>query len=156
MQNHFPSKSMSLAGETMQNQRITDTIPEPGLKSIITQATVITGEIQGQSDLNVEGQFTGNIDIGGLLFIGKGGNFKGEARVENMVIEGRVEGHVKATAKIEIRCSGHIQGNIVCQQIAIAEGAFFDGKIKTNKGKPLDPEYFIEKRKDLQSGMEIK
>jgi cytoskeletal protein CcmA (bactofilin family) len=140
----------------MQNQRITDTAPDTGLKTAITPATVITGEIKGQGDLQLEGQFTGTLEINGLLFVGKKGSFNGEARVENMVIEGRVEGQIKASAKIEIRSSGHIQGNIVCRQIAIAEGAFFDGKIKTNKGELLTPEYFVEKRKGLQSGLEVK
>jgi cytoskeletal protein CcmA (bactofilin family) len=136
----------------MQNQRITDTVSEPGLKTIITPATLITGEIQGQGDLNLEGQFDGNIEIGGLLFVGKAGSFKGEATAENMVIEGRIEGQIKAINKIEIRSSGHVLGNIFCQQIAIAEGAFLDGKVKTKKGKLLTPEYFVEKRKDLQPG----
>jgi cytoskeletal protein CcmA (bactofilin family) len=140
----------------MQNQRITGTVPESGLKTIITPATVITGEIQGQGDLNLEGQLTGNIEIGGLLFIGKAASFKGEAIAENMVIAGWVEGQIKATAKIEIRSSGHIQGTIFCQQIAIAKGAFVDGAIKTKKGEPLTPDYFVEKRKDLQPGQEVK
>ena len=134
----------------MQNQRVADTVLEPELKTVITAATVITAEIQGQGDLNLEGQLTGNIEIGGLLFIGKAGSFNGEATAENMVIEGRVEGQIKAANKIEIRCNGHIQGNIFCRQIAIAEGAFVDGKIKTKKGKLLTPDYFVEKRKNLQ------
>ncbi|MEI6614475.1 MAG: polymer-forming cytoskeletal protein [Chrysiogenales bacterium] len=137
----------------MQNQRITDIVPEPGLKTTITPATFIAGEIQGQDDLNLEGQLTGNIDIGGLLFVGKKGSFKGKAKAGNMIIEGRMEGQIKATAKIEIRSSGHIQGTIICQQIVIAEGAFWDGKIKPNKGKILIPKYFVEKRKDLQPGL---
>jgi cytoskeletal protein CcmA (bactofilin family) len=140
----------------MQNQRIVDTVPEPGLKTIITPATVITGEIQGQGDLILEGQLTGNIAIEGLLLIGKGAIFKGEATAENIIIAGWVEGQIKATAKIEIRSSGLIQGTIVCQQIAIAEGAFLDNKIKTAKGELLTPEYFVEKRKDLQSGQKVK
>jgi len=134
----------------MQNLRITDTVPESGLKTVITSATVINGEIKGQGDFYLEGQLTGNIEVGGLLFIGKAGSFQGEATAENMVIEGRVEGQIKAASKIEIRSSGNILGNIFCQQIAIAEGAFLDGKVKTKKGKLLTPEYFVEKRKDLQ------
>jgi cytoskeletal protein CcmA (bactofilin family) len=134
----------------MQNQRIADTFPEPGQKTIITAATSIGGEIQGQGDLNLEGKFTGNIEIDGLLFVGKNGCFNGEATAGNMIIEGRIEGEIKANAKIEIRSSGHIQGNIVCQQIVIGEGAFLDGKVKTRKGKLLNPEYFVEKRKELQ------
>jgi cytoskeletal protein CcmA (bactofilin family) len=136
----------------MQNQRIADTISEPGQISIITAATLITGEINGKGDLNLEGQLTGNIDIAGLLFVGKKGNFNGDASAENMIIEGRIEGQIKANVKIEIRSSGYIQGNIICQQIVIAEGAFLDGKVKTRKGKLLTPEYFVEKRKDLLPG----
>ena len=138
----------------MQNQRITDSISETEPKTIITRTTVITAEIQGQGDLSLEGQLTGNIAIGGLLFVGKSGSFKGEATARNMVIEGRVEGQIKAIGKIEVRSSGTIQGNISCEQIAIAEGAFLDGKIKTKKGKPLIPDYFVEKRCDLQTGRE--
>jgi cytoskeletal protein CcmA (bactofilin family) len=140
----------------MQNQRITDALPEPGLKTVITPASLITGEVRGQGDFRLEGQFTGSIEIDGLFFVAKEGNFKGEAKVENMVIEGRVDGQIRAVTKIEIRSSGHVQGNIICQQIAIAEGAFFDGKIKTNKGKIVTPEYFVEKRKDLQSDLKAK
>jgi len=138
----------------MQNQRITDTIPEPGQKSIITTATLITGEIHGKGDLTLEGQLNGNIEIDGLLVVGKKGNFNGEASAENMIIEGRIEGQIKASVKIEIRSSGYIQGNIICQQIVIAEGAFLDGKVKTKKGKVLTPEYFVEKRKDLLPGQQ--
>jgi|GEM_PF-4038529 len=49
--------------------------------------------------------------------------------------------------RIEVRSSGRMEGNIVCQKIAIAEGAFMDGEVHTHKGKPLSPEYFTEKRK---------
>jgi len=135
----------------MQNQRITDTVIPMEQKNVITPSTIINGEIQGQGDLNLEGQFIGNISIKGLLFIGKAGSFKGEATAENMILEGRVEGMIKVTAKIEIRFSGSLQGNIFCQKIAIAEGAFIDGEIRTRKGKSLAPEYFEEKRKGLLS-----
>jgi len=136
----------------MQNLRITDAVPETGLKTSITAATIITGEIQGQGDMHLEGQLTGKIQVKGLLFIGKNGNFNGEATAENIIIEGHVEGQIDAAAKIEIRSSGVIKGTVICQRIVIAEGAFFEGKIKTRKGKPLTPEYFVEKRKDLQPG----
>jgi cytoskeletal protein CcmA (bactofilin family) len=140
----------------MQNLRITDAVPENRLKTSITAATIITGEIQGQGDLHLEGQLTGKIQIKGLLFVGKNGNFKGEATAENIIIEGQIEGQINAAAKIEIRSSGVIQGTIVCQRIVIAEGAFLDGKVKTRKGNLLTPEYFVEKRKELQPGQEIK
>jgi cytoskeletal protein CcmA (bactofilin family) len=133
----------------MQNQRTTDMVSENGRPSRISEATTITGDIRGSGDLAVDGKLNGNIEIDGLLTFGKAASFNGEASAENMIIEGHVEGQVKANAKIEIRNSGHVQGNIICQKIVIAEGAFLDGKIKTKKGKTLNPEFFVEKRKDL-------
>ena len=42
-----------------------------------------------------------------------------------------------------------MEGNIACQKIAIAEGAFMDGEVHTHNGQALAPDYFAEKRKDL-------
>jgi cytoskeletal protein CcmA (bactofilin family) len=66
-----------------------------------------------------------------------------------MILAGRVEGRITVAGKIEIRSTAHVQGDLVCQCIAIAENAQLDGEVHTHKGKPLAPDYFTEKRKDL-------
>ena len=136
----------------MQNQRIADNTAASEQKSFITKATCITGEISGKGDLRLDNQMNGVITLKGLLFIGKDCLFSGRAEADHIIVEGRVEGRIKALDKIEIRAGSHVQGKIVCQRIAIAEGAFLDGEVKSKKGNPLAPAYFIEKRKDLQSG----
>lgn len=135
----------------MQNQRIADNASESKENSSMTKATSITGEISGQGDLRLEGRIDGDIKLKGLLFIDKECHFQGQAEAENIIIEGRMEGRIQASDKIEIRAGGHVQGRIVCQQIAIAEGAFLDGDVKSMKGNLLAPTYFNEKRKELQS-----
>lgn len=135
----------------MQNQRIVDNTAATEQKSSITRATSITGEISGQGDLRLEGRIDGDIKLKGLLFIGRECRFQGQAEAENIIIEGRVEGRIQALDKIEIRAGGHVLGKIVCQQIAIAEGAFLDGAVQSQKGKLVAPTYFNEKRKELQT-----
>jgi len=83
------------------------------------------------------------------LFIGENGAVQGEVAAGNMILAGRVEGRVKVEGKIEIRSTAYIQGDLICQRIAIAEDAHLDGEVHTHKGKPLAAEYFTEKRKDL-------
>jgi cytoskeletal protein CcmA (bactofilin family) len=68
-----------------------------------------------------------------------------------MVLAGRVQGKIMVQERIEIRSSGRMEGNIICQKISIAEGAFLNGEVHTHKGRPLTPDYFTEKRKDLQA-----
>jgi len=138
-------------GVTMQNQRIADNTDAAEQKSSITKATSITGGISGHGDLHLEGRIDGDIKLKGLLLIGRECRFQGQAEAENIIIEGRVEGRIKALDRIEIRAGGHVQGKIVCQQIAIAEGAFLDGDVKSMKGKLVATTYFNEKRKELQT-----
>ncbi len=133
----------------MENQRISDRIAEPQQKSFFSKTTCVSGEISGQGDLSLEGQFDGNINLKGVLFIGKTCRFSGQVTAEHIIIEGSAEGKIKALDKIEIRSSGHVKGKIVCQKIAIAEGAYLDGDVKSKKGSLLEPSYFVEKRKEL-------
>ncbi len=135
----------------MQNQRIADNAADAEQKSSVTMGTSITGAINGHGDLRLEGRIDGDIKLKGLLFIGGECRFQGQAEAENIIIEGQVEGRIKALDKIEIRAGGRVRGKIVCQQIAIAEGAFLDGDVKSMKGKSLAPTYFNEKRKELQN-----
>ncbi len=135
----------------MQNQRIADTIADTGQRSSISKTTIITGEISGQGDLRLEGRFEGDLKLQGVLFIGGECSFQGKAEAENIIIEGRVEGRIKALEKIEIRAGGQVRGKIICQQIAIAEGAFLEGDVESGKGKLVAPIYFNEKRKELQT-----
>lgn len=133
----------------MENQRTVDSLVDPGNKTAIKQATTITGRVSGPGDLFLDGKINGDIDISGLLFIGENGVVQGEIAAGNMILAGRVEGQVTVAGKIEIRSTAYIQGDLVCQRIAIAEDARLDGEVHTHKGKPLAPEYFTEKRKDL-------
>lgn len=135
----------------MQNQRIADNAAAAEQKSSITGATSISGEISGQGELRLEGRINGDIKLKGLLFISKECCFQGQAEAENFIIEGRMEGRIKAWDKIEIRAGGYVRGKIICRQIAIAEGAFLDGNVKSMKGNLVTPTYFDEKRKELQT-----
>lgn len=134
----------------MDNQRIGDSLVDPETKTTFTPTVSITGNISGPGDLFLDGKVIGDIAIDGLLFIGESGVVQGKVAAGNMILAGQVQGRITLTGKIEIRSSANVQGNIVCQKIAIAEGANLDGEVHTRKGKPLAPDYFTEKRKDLQ------
>jgi cytoskeletal protein CcmA (bactofilin family) len=138
-------------GEIMENQRTVDSLVDPGNKSTIKPATTITGKISGPGDLFLDGKLEGDISISGLLFIGENGSVQGELSAGNLILAGRVQGRITVAGKIEIRSTAHVRGSLVCQRIAIAEDAQMDGEVHTHKGKPLAPDYFTEKRKDLNN-----
>ncbi len=123
--------------------------PENG-KTVIAAGTRFKGNVAGSADVYLEGECEGRIQLQALLHIGKQAVLKGQVQATHVVVEGQVEGDIAAEGRIEIRTTGRIRGNLVCQSLAIAEGAFFEGQVARADGKTLAPTYFSEKRKDLQ------
>lgn len=134
----------------MENKRIADCFIDPESKSTILATSCITGTINGPGDLVLDGELKGDIAISGLLFIGESGSVHGKVSAGNMIVAGKIRGRITVQERMEIRSCATIEGNIVCMQIAIAEGAELNGEVHTHKGKALAPDYFTEKRKELQ------
>lgn len=135
----------------MENQRLESSFVDPENKTAFPASTRITGTVSGPGDLILNGALKGDITIAGLLFLGESGSVQGKITAGNMILAGHVQGRITVTDIVEVRSSGHVLGDIVCQKIVIAEGAYLDGEVHTHKGKPLAPNFFSEKRKELQS-----
>jgi cytoskeletal protein CcmA (bactofilin family) len=136
----------------MLDRRITDKMDhdENALKAIISENTTIKGNMTGNEEVILHGKFNGKMNLNSLLFVKITGNLKGMVKTENMIIEGEVEGEIVVQNKIEVRASGRFNGELICKQIAIEEGAFFQGNISMESGQEVSPTYFKEKRKELQ------
>jgi len=137
----------------MENTRVSESFAEPDGKSVLLGRTRVVGNISGPGDVLLDGEIEGDVAVAGLLFIGESGSVRGQISAGNLVLAGEIRGRVKAAGRVEVRCSGRLVGDIVCQKIAIAEGAFLDGKVHTHKGQPLAPEVFTEKRQELQAAI---
>ena len=108
------------------------TIPSvPGSqRTVIGRTVVAQGQIASAEDLQIDGKFDGSISVADhILTVGPEGHVKAEIRARQVVIQGSVEGDVTAREKIEIRRSGHVEGDLVAGSIAIEEGASFKGSI---------------------------
>ncbi|MCK5055488.1 MAG: polymer-forming cytoskeletal protein [Candidatus Aminicenantes bacterium] len=134
------------------DRRITDRImnSENIQKTIIDENTKIKGNFTSDDDVTMRGNFDGTMKLNSLLLVGRSGKTKGKINAENMIVEGEVEGEVIVQNTIEVRNGGRFKGNVICKQIAIEEGAFFQGDVNMDNGRKITPTYFKEKRKDLK------
>jgi len=97
--------------------------------SQVGEHTTFTGNIAGSEDILVNGELVGDIDIRASLRVGPTGNIKGTIKAINVVIEGKVEGTLKIEEKIELMSNANINANMECKQLAVSDGAFFEGKV---------------------------
>jgi cytoskeletal protein CcmA (bactofilin family) len=102
--------------------------------ALIGKSVVIKGELSGSEDLYVDGNVEGKIELRShSLTVGPNGRVKADLTAKNIVIEGKVEGAVKATDRVDLRKSAVVTGDLTTQRISIEEGAFLKGKVEIEK-----------------------
>jgi cytoskeletal protein CcmA (bactofilin family) len=108
--------------------------PQTGDGAHIGKSVVIKGELSGSEDLYVDGSVEGNIELrNNSLTVGPNGKVKANVSAKSVVIQGRLEGSVSASDRVELRKSAVVTGDVTTQRIAIEEGAFLKGKIDIQK-----------------------
>ncbi|MCK4951608.1 MAG: polymer-forming cytoskeletal protein [Gammaproteobacteria bacterium] len=125
-----------------KKRRLTDNIHKS--QSILSESSILTGTLAGDSDYVIYGSIDGTCDLAGTLMLQKPGKWTGNITAGNVVIAGKVDGDVQARDKLELTATARIAGNITGQTIAIAEGAVVEGNVSmTGKG---GVSYFEDRR----------
>ena len=97
--------------------------------SILGSTLKFKGELTADEDLLIQGQVEGTIRHSSSLTIGDTGHVKADVSAEYIAVDGRVDGDLRGVKSVKIRESAQINGNIVSPNVALLEGAKFNGKI---------------------------
>ncbi len=109
-------------------------MPKTGEFAHIGKSVVIKGELSGSEDLYVDGKVEGIIQLqDNNLVIGPNGYVHAEVNAKGVAVQGKLEGNIRASERVELLKSAVIVGDIVTQRIAIEEGAYFKGKVDIQK-----------------------
>ena len=108
--------------------------PQTGEVAHIGKSVVIKGELSGSEDLYVDGNVEGKIELRNhSLTVGPNGKVKADVSAKAVVIQGKLEGSVNASDRVELRKTAVVTGDLTTQRIAIEEGAFLKGKVEVQK-----------------------
>jgi len=108
--------------------------PKTGEFAHIGKSVIIKGELSGSEDLYVDGQVEGTIELqGNSLIIGPNGQVRANVNAKAVVVEGKLEGDIRASERAELKKSAIAVGDIVTQRVAIEDGAYFKGKVDIQK-----------------------
>jgi cytoskeletal protein CcmA (bactofilin family) len=106
--------------------------------SRITAGLSLKGELSGSEELWVGGNVEGTLRFSGArVVVGASGTVHGEIEARDIVIEGRVDGNLRADERVAISRSGQIKGDASAPRVAIEEGAVFNGAVEViREGEP--------------------
>ena len=119
--------------------------------NIVGVGTEITGDINTNGDIRIDGFLSGNIITEGKLVVGETGKIKGEVNCKNSEVLGMIEGKIKVKELLTLKSSARIYGDIITKKLSIEPGSLFTGNCNMNDDaitdvKPKDKK-FEEKSK---------
>jgi cytoskeletal protein CcmA (bactofilin family) len=109
-------------------------VPKSGEFALIGKSVVIKGELSGSEDLYLDGQVEGSIELRDhSLTVGPNGVVKANVSAKGVIVQGKVDGSICASDRVELRQSAVVTGDLATQRISIEEGAFLKGKVDVQK-----------------------
>jgi cytoskeletal protein CcmA (bactofilin family) len=100
----------------------------------IGKSVVIKGELSCNEDLYIDGQVEGTIDPkGNRLTIGPNGSVKADVNACAVVVQGKLEGNIYASDRVDLKQSAIVVGHIATQRISIDEGAYLKGSVNIQR-----------------------
>ena len=98
--------------------------------NIITDGTVIKGDIVASGDFRLDGKLEGNIQLNGKLVIGDSGIVNGNVLCQNANIIGTVNGNISVKELLSLHATARVRGDILINNLSIEPGAMFSGKCR--------------------------
>jgi cytoskeletal protein CcmA (bactofilin family) len=104
--------------------------PKTGEFAHIGKSVVVKGELSGSEDLYVDGNVEGSIELRNhSLIVGPNGTVKATVNAKSVVVQGKVDGAISASERVELRKSAVVNGDVSTLRIAIEDCDSFQGKI---------------------------
>ena len=117
--------------------------PPESVISIIGPGMRITGDLDTEGTVRIEGRVEGNVRAGKAVVLGKDGSVEGTILTQDAVISGRLVGTLTAESRLELQASSRIDGEVHARRMQLEEGAILNGTVNMGDRKispPLAPE----------------
>src|SRR5437773_852313 len=87
---------------------------------------VFEGKLSFQGQVRFDGTFTGEITTDDLLIIGETAKVSADITCGSVVINGEVNGKIKARDSVELRGHARVKADLVTQSLVMDKGVVFD------------------------------
>ncbi len=119
-----PSKPLFRREEESVSQRTGE------VHTLLGKGSEFEGKLTFEGQVRIDGKFNGQIVTKDVLVIGDGAKVNAEIQAGTVIINGQVEGNVKATQIIELKTPGRVKGNLETPSLSMDRGVIFEGSLK--------------------------
>lgn len=98
-----------------------------GARTYLDQGSKISGRLEFQGPVQIEGQVDGEISANDSLTIGESAVVTAQIKASSIIVAGKLSGEISASERIEIRPSAQVSGNLTTPRLVVHDGAIFEG-----------------------------
>ena len=95
------------------------------MPSIIAKGLVVSGNMECDGELQVDGIVVGDVRADKLT-LGETAHITGEIDVDTLVVHGKIDGNIQAV-DVTITATGRVKGDVLNSSLNIDPGAIVDG-----------------------------
>ncbi len=109
----------------------------PGeVHTLLGKGSEFEGKLTFEGQVRIDGKFNGQIVTKDVLVIGDGARVTAEINAGTVIINGTVEGNVRAAQLIELHAPARVKGSLESPALTMDRGVVFEGTTKMeNLGK---------------------
>src|SRR5947209_1155847 len=110
--------------------------PQGEINTLLGRGTSFEGKLTFEGTVRIDGKLSGEIFSEDILVVGEGAEVKAKIEVGTLIVEGNVEGNVKAAKLVELHAPARVRGNLETPQLFIDKGVVFEGNCKMDGLQP--------------------
>jgi cytoskeletal protein CcmA (bactofilin family) len=99
--------------------------------SWISGSILVRGDVVSTGDLLIDGQVQGTIELGDhSLTIGPSASVVADLAAKVITVSGTVVGNVKGAARVELKATAKVEGDVSAPAFVMEEGATLKGRVE--------------------------
>jgi cytoskeletal protein CcmA (bactofilin family) len=108
------------------------------LDSLLGKGSEFDGKLTFEGQVRIDGKFSGQIMTKDTLTIGPGAKVNAEISAGTVIVNGTVEGTIRASALVELHPPARVKGTIETPALSMEKGVIFEGttKMEAQASKP--------------------
>src|SRR3954469_2977891 len=104
--------------------------PEGEINTLLGRGSSFDGKLTFEGTVRIDGKLSGEIFSDDVLVIGEGAHVSAEIEVGVVIVEGTVDGNIRAKRAVELHSPARVHGNIETPSLFIDKGVVFEGHTK--------------------------
>ncbi len=100
------------------------------IHTLLGKGSEFEGKLTFEGQVRIDGRYSGHISTKDVLVIGEGAKVTAELTAGHVIINGTVEGLIRATQLVEMHPPARVKGTIETPAMTMDKGVIFEGTTK--------------------------